>query len=351
MPYAELRGHGWEPFIVVPATWRHDYASAAFAPEVLDGLDGRVVGRRVALAGRVQRHFYLTNVNRLIGEVRPDVAFIEAEPTSLPAFQWGWGLARAGVPFGVQADENLDRSYPLPARAFRRWCLSRAAYVASRSPSAARLVRNFHASIPTPLIPHHIPPWEALAPRPRDLFVVGYAGRFVAEKGLNLLVDAVTGLEGVALRLVGNGPLREELRARAVTNGVDFEIDTSVTPGQMAAAYARFDVLVLPSLSTATWAEQFGRVLVEAMACGVPVVGSDSGEIPWVIESTGGGLVVPEGDVGALRETLRRLRDDPSLRRQLAARGREEAKARFSVESVARELDAALQAALQSRQC
>ena len=64
----------------------------------------------------------------------------------------------------------------------------------------------------------------------------------------------------------------------------------------MAAGYAQLDVLVLPSHTTPTWKEQFGRVIVEALWCGVPVVGSDSGEIPWLIELTGGGLVFPEGD-------------------------------------------------------
>lgn len=349
LPYAELRRFGWDPFIVLPSRWRHDYASARFAHEVLDVLKGQVAGRRVAFAGRVQRHVYVTNVRRLIDQLRPDAAFVEAEPTSLAAFQWGHALLRAGIPFGVQADENLDRGYPLPARMIRHWCLPRAAYVASRSPTAAALVRKFDAEVPTPLIPHHVPEWEAGPSQAREGFVIGYAGRFVAEKGLNVLIDAVAGLSDVTLRLVGNGPLREDLRSRAAAGDVRLEIDTTTPPEHMPRAYAGFDVLVLPSLSTATWEEQFGRVLVEAMWCGVPVVGSDSGEIPWVIDSTGGGVVVPEGDVAALRETLRRLRDAPGLRQELAERGREQSRARFSVESVARELDAALRASMEPR--
>lgn len=346
LPYAQMRHHGWDPYVVAPSRWRHDYASDPFEHEVLGDLDGRMIGRRTAFTGRVQRHVYLTHVSRLIREVRPDAAFVEAEPTSVPALQWGWALRRAGVPWGVQADENLDRRHPAPARLIRRWCLSNAAYVATRSPGAAELMRSFHAAVPTPLVPHHVPPWNAPTVAPRERFVVGYAGRFVAEKGLDVLVDAVSGLAGVTLCLVGNGPLREELRARAAQRAVDLQIDTGVAPEQMAAAYARFDVLVLPSRSTPAWEEQFGRVLVEAMWCGVPVVGSDSGEIPWVIASTGGGMIVPEGDAGTLREVLRRLRDTPALRRQLAAHGRENAQARFSVEAVARDLDAALVAAM-----
>lgn len=348
MPYAQMRRHGWEPYIVTPATWRNDYASEAFEHEVLGGLEGRVIGRRTALTGRIQRHVYLTDVARLIRQVRPAAAFIEEEPTSMPALQWGWALQRARVPWGVQADETLDRRHPAPARWIRRWCLANAAYVATRSPGAAELTRGFHDAVATPLIPHHVPPWSVLPRQPRERFVVGYAGRFVAEKGLDVLVDAVSGLADVTLRLVGNGPLRDELRARAARGAVDLQIDTTVTPEHMAAAYASFDVLVLPSRSTPTWEEQFGRVLVEAMWCGVPVVGSNTGEIPWVIASTGGGIVVPEGDVTTLREMLRRLRDTPALCNQLAAQGRHNAQARFSVEAVARDLDAALVAALKT---
>jgi glycosyltransferase involved in cell wall biosynthesis len=90
----------------------------------------------------------------------------------------------------------------------------------------------------------------------------------------------------------------------------------------MPAAYAQMDVLALPSRTTPTWVEQFGRVLVEALWCGVPVVGTASGEIPWVIETTGGGVVVPEGDPGALAAALTALRDDPARRAELARTGR-----------------------------
>jgi len=342
LPYAELRTLGWDPYLVVPATWRHEYAATAFPPEVLPELEGRVSGRRVALPGRVQRHVYLTSLRRLIAEVAPLAAFVEEEPTSAPGFQWGRALHRAGVPFGLQADENLERPWPLPARLFRRWTLARAAFVAARSPTAAALLRQVRPDVRAPLIPHHVPAWTAPAAPPRERFTIGYAGRLVAAKGLDVLIDAAAGLDGVRVRLVGNGPLRGRLEAQAAQRGVALEVDDGVRHEQMASAYASFDVLVLPSRTTPTWAEQFGRVLVEALWCGVPVIGSDSGEIPWVIEATGGGLVVPEGDPAALRAALARLRDEPGLRGELAARGGERARAQFGVEAVARELDRVL---------
>jgi glycosyltransferase involved in cell wall biosynthesis len=283
----------------------------------------------------------VTSLRSVIGAVRPAVAFIEAEPTALAAAQWGRALARAGVPFGLQADENLERSYPAPARAVRRRVEARAAFVAARTPAAASLIAARAPGLPAPLIAHHVPDWPRAARTGDATFTVGFAGRLVPEKGLDTLADAVAGMPDARLRLIGNGPLLGELSARPG----QIEIVTGVRHADMPAIYAGLDVLVLPSRTTPSWSEQFGRVLVEALTCGVPVVGSSSGEIPWVVGSTGGGLLFPEGDVAALRERLERLRADPVLRARLADTGHRAALERFSVQRVAADLDRALRTA------
>ena len=118
---------------------------------------------------------------------------------------------------------------------------------------------------------------------------------------------------------------------------------------QMAAGYAQLDVLVLPSHTTPTWKEQFGRVIIEALWCGVPVVGSDSGEIPWLIELTGGGLVFPEGDSERLAAELARLRESPALREQLASTGRAAVERLFTVSAAADPLERMLSRACEQR--
>ena len=137
--YAELRRLGWEPTIVVPARWRHGYSPDPFAAAALPELETCLHPIPVALAGRPQRHIYRVRPGRLLRRLRPVVAFLEAEPFSVPALQWGLPLHRAGVPFGIQTWENLDRPFPAPARAIRRLVLDRAAFVAARSPTAAAL--------------------------------------------------------------------------------------------------------------------------------------------------------------------------------------------------------------------
>jgi glycosyltransferase involved in cell wall biosynthesis len=96
----------------------------------------------------------------------------------------------------------------------------------------------------------------------------------------------------------------------------------------------KLDVIALPSITTNSWKEQFGRVLIEGMACAVPVVGSDSGEIPNVVGDAG--LVVPEGDVVSLAGALRRLYENVNLRQTLGERGRERVLSRYTHARIAR---------------
>lgn len=101
----------------------------------------------------------------------------------------------------------------------------------------------------------------------------------------------------------------------------------------MPAMYHQIDVLALPSLTRPNWKEQFGRVLVEAMCSGVPVIGSDSGAIPSVIGDSG--IVVPEGDAAALTRAFSALREQPEEYVRLARLGRQRAEANFTHRAVA----------------
>jgi glycosyltransferase involved in cell wall biosynthesis len=115
--------------------------------------------------------------------------------------------------------------------------------------------------------------------------------------------------------------------------GERVEFRGQLPSADLPAEYHRFDTLVLPSLTRANWKEQFGRVLVEAMASGVPVIGSDSGAIPGVVGDAG--LIVPEGDVGALARALGDLRGQARLSAALIERGRARFLAHFTHERIA----------------
>ena len=184
--------------------------------------------------------------------------------------------------------------------------------------------------------------------KPED-FVVGFVGRFVEEKGLLTLVDALGQLKGSPqpwkCLLLGRGPLKETLEAKVAALGIgDRVIWVESVPHDDVPRYINLmSTLVLPSettyrfktMTSVGWKEQFGHVLIEAMACQVPVVGSDSGEIPHVIQDAG--LVFPEGQAGDLADRLRQLLTQPELRTELGKRGYQLAMERYTNRALAQQ--------------
>ena len=145
-----------------------------------------------------------------------------------------------------------------------------------------------------------------------DGFVVGYFGRFEKGKGLHTLFRALAAWKASwSLLMVGAGPLRSELPNYAAHLGISERIRwvDRVPPEALPRYYGVLDAFVLASETHMGWKEQFGRVLIEAMACGVPVIGSSSGAIPEVIGDAG--LVFPERDHDALTSALEALRSEP----------------------------------------
>jgi len=172
-----------------------------------------------------------------------------------------------------------------------------------------------------------------------DAFVVGYVGRVVEEKGLGDVLDALGTLPAnVKLLCVGDGPGLSTFRNQAATTGLNGRVTQlpRVPDGNVPAYINAMDALVLPSRTTPTWKEQFGRVLPEAMGCGVPVIGSDSGAIPEVIGDAG--LIYSEGDSKAMAKAIAQLSDDAAFRRRLAERGVSRANEHFSCQAFAGKL-------------
>jgi glycosyltransferase involved in cell wall biosynthesis len=166
--------------------------------------------------------------------------------------------------------------------------------------------------------------------------VLGFVGRLVPEKGILNLVEAAATFRGPAsLLLVGNGPLAAPARARAAALGLRL-VHVPAIPHDAVRDHLRaMDLLVLPSRDTPSWREQFGHILIEAMACEVPVIGSTAGAIPEVLGDAG--LLFPQGDCEELRERLATLIASSSERRALGRRGRERVLAHYTHAKVARD--------------
>jgi glycosyltransferase involved in cell wall biosynthesis len=246
------------------------------------------------------------------------------------------------VPIVVQIAQNILHQYPPPFNWLERRAFHRVAAAYACSETALEVLRAKGFAKPTSIVPFGV---NTEAYRPRSLpgrqldevLTIGFVGRMLPGKGLEVLADALPKLapERWKLLLVGDGSEREvfaqALRTRGLIDHAQFV--GAIPYERVPDFYQQMDMMVMPTQTTKRIREQFGRVLVEAMASGVPVIGSTCGAIPEVIAQAG--LVVPEGDAEALAGALRRLLGDGSLREQLAVAGRERVERHYSWERVA----------------
>ena len=294
-----------------------------------------IVHTPLALNGRYHL-FWFRRLRRIVRRFRPDVLHIDEEPYNLATAIACRDAMRYDVRPIFFAWQNLHRRYPPPFRWLERYVLDRADGIVG-SKAAAEVLRRKGHTRRLAVIPQFGVDPQVFAPRPApratDRFVVGYAGRLITAKGVDILVRAVGAIGGnVTLRLAGTGPAEPDLRRMsAAMPGVVFE--GAIPSAEMPAFYHGLDVFVLPTVGRRGWTEQFGRVAVEAMACGVPTVVSATGELPHVVDRAG--VVTPPADAHALADVLNGLRDNPERRRQLAQAGRAHVLDRYTTRAVA----------------
>ncbi|MFN8522528.1 MAG: glycosyltransferase [Chloroflexota bacterium] len=319
---------------VVPPAW------AGRRRETVEPRGYRLIEQPIRFDGN-HHLFHWVGLPRLIQSSRPHILHIDEEPYDLATFLATRAARTAGSRVVFFTWQNLLKRLPPPFRQMERYVYASAsAAIAGSSEAVSVLARKGYRG-PTIVLPQFGVDPETFRPRGPHTsasFEIGYVGRLVPEKGVDLLLQAAATLSGEwRLTVLGDGPERQRLVALADRLGVARRVTwqpavaSSDVPSQMAA----LDVFVLPSLTRPNWKEQFGRVLVEAMASGVPPVGSTCGEIPSVIGDAG--LLFAEGDVAGLAGALTRLQRDPGLRSSLAARGRKRVLSLFTHARIASE--------------
>lgn len=181
------------------------------------------------------------------------------------------------------------------------------------------------------------------APMPHDgpVRVLAIA-RFVPKKGLRHLCAAWRALRprGAELVLIGYGPEEERLRAAAGLNtGVTFR--PPIPPTQLRAEYHAADVFAAPCIAVKGGdADGVPTTVLEAMACGLPIVASDLHSLPLYVEHERSGLLTRPGDERALTEALDRLLGDAALRQALGIHARRVAVERCSLSASVGALEA-----------
>jgi glycosyltransferase involved in cell wall biosynthesis len=333
LPNAIARTGEWDVTAVSPSMFRGDFGQHTL--KVHAGESCRVEGVHVYGSRRVHTMIYGARLRTLLRQPW-DLVHCWEEPYIAAAAQVA-AWTPPGVPLVFATFQNIDKRYPPPFAWFERYALGRANGVIAFGTTALDVLRKrsrgtFTARMIPPgvdvdrFVPDHVARlrvrrafgWDD------DVPVVGFLGRFVPEKGVATLTAALDRI-GVPWRalFVGAGPGERALRSWAARYGDRVAIVTNVRHDEVAAHLNAMDVLCAPSQTTARWREQFGRMLIEAFACGVPVVASDSGEIPFVVGDAG--IIVGEADVDGWRREITRAIDDAGLRARLSARGRRRA--------------------------
>ena len=261
---------------------------------------------------------HLSQLRRELKRFDPDLVHLNGELWTVRALQ----VVTSNRPFVVLGAENVwshgnpveqairDRLVP---GVLARSC-GYASWNVQGAEHAARLVGD--EGFPTIVVPAVIPPdmfrqtrWQC--PPSNELRVL-LVGRLIREKGFHLVLEAAASWPGrITVTICGDGPEREALTLQAVRLGVTTRFVGQVTATELAGLMAEHSVLIQPSVTTPSSMEQFGRTVVEALCVGIPVLTSNSGEMPnlmgrepqWIFN---------QGSATAVQKALSGLIDQPA---------------------------------------
>ncbi len=346
---ARAGGERWEVTAVSPTLFkgRRDLRAVAFEPAEGEPCAVRTIPAR--LTGRIHVFYYGRRLKRLLSDSW-DAVHCWEEPYIFAGAQVArWTPRRSALIYFTF--QNLSKQYPWPFSAIERYSMRRADGWVSAGTTITQALggRAGYVDRPMRMIPigvdvEHFHPdpsagavvrtslgWKTDGPP-----VVGYLGRFNPEKGLTMLMGALDSIKTPWRALfVGAGPMEAELRVWGARYGDRVKVCNNVRHDDVAAHLNAMDMLCAPSQTTPAWREQFGRMLSESFACGVPVIGSDSGEIPYVLDQAG--VVVFEHDQSAWTKVIEGLLSSAARRAELGALGRQRACEHFAWPIVARQ--------------
>jgi glycosyltransferase involved in cell wall biosynthesis len=293
-------------------------------------------------------HLYpLTAILKAILTFKPDILQVEQEVFALVTFQMALIARIFKIPLVVFCWENMDKKFSFIRQFTRKFVFDTARMINPGNEEAAKLMRKWGYRGTIEVMPQLGVDTELFHPlsetKKERLFSIGYIGRLVPEKGIDLIFRAAKELKDKGhdfkVIIAGSGPEEDSLLQLAdqlqLTNQIVWL--GSYPYKDVPLAISEMDVLVLPSRTLpGIWKEQFGHVLVEAMAMGIPVIGSSSGSIPGVIGRAD--LVFLENDAHGLASILEKMIVNQPWRDQLSHYGLTRVSKEFSHEIVAEKM-------------
>ena len=324
---SEMAKLGMKIDLVIPTTWGNQM------PEISKSADYNIHLLPISLSGKNHFHFY-HGLSSFVNTLAPDILHIDEEPYSIVTYQAMKIAQRKNIGSLFYTWQNIYKKYPFPFSGIERYSYNVAQTAIAGNQEAKEILRRKGFQKEIFVIPQFGVDTKVFSRKDdgnirENLFgsnkieVIGYIGRLVEEKGILTLLEAFAKLKETSrLLIVGNGPFKGKIiESSNNLKIIDRVVILDSVPSEKVVNYLNcLDCLVLSSLTKLNWKEQFGRILIETMACEVPVIGSNSGEIPIVIGDAG--LIFIEGDAADLREKIDSILSNSQMMEEYKKRGR-----------------------------
>lgn len=279
-----------------------------------------------------------------------DLVHIWEEPYVHGGYQIARQCVKTNTPYFFRTAQSLNKCYPPPFSYFEKFVVKNAkAWNAGAGLVFKNLIERGYDQSTGRIISlgtdreKFYPDDEARAEVREELglkgFIFGFSGRLVESKGLDILMSAFEKLEekkspNWSFLALGSGPYKEKLESWAERQGLSDRVKVLLVEHDKMPRYMRaMDCLLAPSQTASNWKEQFGRMLTEAFATKVPVIGSTSGEIPYVIDHAG--LVIDEKDSEGWSLGMLKMMEDTAFREWCIEKGFQRFLENYEVEGLA----------------
>jgi len=342
--------------LFTPSYWKSDIRMKIERADESEGEKGRIIYINPYFAGNGSLYFYEYRFKKELKDIKPEIIFIHEEPWSLSALQTVYFSSIFKPRILFYTNQNIYKRYPFPFNQIQKYMFSSAAEGVAVSMECETVLRRHGFNKNITLLPFAADTAVFCRKESNKLrgqmglkgFIYGYIGRLTREKGLLTLLEASYILkndksinkEDFKILIVGDGYLKNEMNMFISKRGLeDIVIIHPSVPHNSVSEYLNcIDTFILPSMTTTRWKEQFGRVIIESLSCGVPVIGSDSGAIPELISDTGGGIIFPQGNAEVLSEKMSQIMNNHDLRFQVIEKGERSVRERYSIKAVAQQL-------------
>ncbi len=311
--------------LLIPRAWKEGGKEIRY--EFNDKIDSgfSTVTGHIIRQNNIRRYVFLTGLWKTLRKIRPDIIDLEEEPYSYIARQILFFCNRlrlkSKIIFHSSTNTNKKPGNPFVKIQEKTFSLSSAAIVRNKETKAYLQNNGFEKPIflsGNGIDCNHFSPGESNELHKKFNLIgkkiIGFVGKLRTGKGIHTLLEAFKELPAnTMLLLIGEGHLYGEIRDIAKNGGYYERVILAghIDHWNLPKYYRLMDVFVIPSQTQQNWKESFGRVIIEAMACGVPVIGSSSGAIPEIIAEAG--IIFPEKDASGLGKEINKLIQDTNL--------------------------------------